>query len=607
MDVYYEMSIFNVFTLMGGIAMFLYGMDLMGKALEQTAGSKLQGILSTMTSSPIRGLLLGLAVTAVIQSSGATTVMAVGFVNSGLMELHQAIGVIMGANIGTTVTGWLLSLSGLEGDSFFINMLNPNAWSPILGFIGIWMYMMGKDRKRGVGQIMLGFAILMAGMNTMSTSMEPLAGEAWFMDLFLSFSNPVLGVVAGAVLTAILQSSSASVGILQALSNTGAVTYASAVPIIMGQNIGTTVTALISSTGANKNAKRTAFVHLYFNVIGTVVFLCGFYGLNALLHFSFFNAPANTFGIAIVHTVFNVVTTAILLPFNRVLERLAVMTVPDSPADKGEEHSLLDERLLTTPTVAVNRAMLVGSDMAEVCRTSLLQAMATTRKWDDALADEVRRKEDAVDHYEDALGTYLVQLSGRSLNKGDNRTINTLLHTIGDFERISDHAVNLLETAEEIRDKDIHFSAEALDDLSVLESAVQDIVNRTVDAFQKHDCYAAGKIEPLEEVVDGLVREVKTRHIARLQAGTCTIEYGFVLDDLLTAYERIADHCSNIAVAMIEVADDKFDTHQYLNQLKSGSSAKFEQRYEKYRGRYTFPEGAAEPALAAAGATEKES
>ena len=431
--------------------MFLYGMDLMGKALEQTAGSKLQGILSSMTSSPIRGLLLGMAVTAVIQSSGATTVMAVGFVNSGLMELHQAIGVIMGANIGTTVTGWLLSLSGLEGESFFINMLNPNAWSPILGFIGIWMFMIGKDRKRGIGQIMLGFAILMAGMNTMSTAMLPWPTSSGSWTSSSASPTRFLGVVAGAVLTAILQSSSASVGILQALSSTGAVTYSAAVPIIMGQNIGTTVTALISSAGANKNAKRTAFVHLYFNVIGAIVFLCGFYGLNALIGFSFFNENANTFGIAIVHTVFNVVTTAILLPFNRLLERLAIMTVPDTAADRGpEEHALLDQRLLTTPSVAVNRAILVGGDMAEICRTSLLQAMSTTRKWDDALADEVRRKEDAVDHYEDALGTYLVQLSSRTLSKEDTRATNTLLHTIGDFERISDHSVNLLETAEEI-------------------------------------------------------------------------------------------------------------------------------------------------------------
>ena len=582
------MSIFNVFTLMGGIAMFLYGMDLMGKSLEQTAGSKLQGILSTMTASPVRALLLGMAVTAVIQSSGATTVMAVGFVNSGLMELHQAIGVIMGANVGTTVTGWLLSLSGLEGDSVITQMLNPNAWSPILGFIGIWLYTFGKDRRRGVGKIMLGFAILMTGMGIMSSAMSPLADEPWFMQLFLSFKNPVLGVIAGAVLTAVLQSSSASVGILQALCSTGAVTFSAAVPIIMGQNIGTTVTALISSAGANKNAKRTAFVHLYFNLIGTVVFLLGFYGLNAIIGFSFFNETANTFGIAIVHTVFNVVTTAILLPFNRVLERLAIMTVPDSPTDSGEQHSLLDERLLTTPSVAVGRAMLVGGDMAEICRTALLQAMSTTRVWNDAIADEVTRKEDAVDHYEDALGTYLVKLSAKHLSQDDNRTVNTLLHTIGDFERVSDHAVNLIKAAKEIRDKSIQFSEEALNDLSVLEAAVQDIVNRTVDAFQKNDVYAAKKIEPLEEVVDGLVREVKSRHIMRLQAGACSIEYGFVLDDLLTNYERIADHCSNIAVAMIEVSLDRFDTHEYLNAVKHGDDVKFERRYEKYRDRYTF-------------------
>ena len=582
------MSIFNVFTLMGGIAMFLYGMDLMGKSLEQTAGSKLQGILSTMTASPVRALLLGMAVTAVIQSSGATTVMAVGFVNSGLMELHQAIGVIMGANVGTTVTGWLLSLSGLEGDSVITQMLNPNAWSPILGFIGIWLYTFGKDRRRGVGKIMLGFAILMTGMGIMSSAMSPLADEPWFMQLFLSFKNPVLGVIAGAVLTAVLQSSSASVGILQALCSTGAVTFSAAVPIIMGQNIGTTVTALISSAGANKNAKRTAFVHLYFNLIGTVVFLLGFYGLNAVIGFSFFNETANTFGIAIVHTVFNLVTTAILLPFNRVLEKLAIMTVPDDAADESEEISLLDNRLLSTPSVAVGRAMLTGGDMAEICRTALLQAMSTTRKWDDAIADEVNRKEDAVDHYEDVLGTYLVKLSAKNLSREDNRTVNTLLHTINDFERISDHAVNLLKTGQEIHEKNVAFSREALDDLSVLEAALQDIVNRTVDAFQKGDCYAAGKIEPLEQVVDGLVREVKTRHIARLQAGACTIEYGFVLDDLLTNYERIADHCSNIAVAMIEVADDRFDTHEYLNHIKNGESPSFEKRYERYRGRYTF-------------------
>ena len=592
------MSIFNIFVLLGGLAMFLYGMDVMGKSLEQTAGGKLQVILSKMTSSPLRGLLLGLAVTAVIQSSSATTVMVVGFVNSGLMDLYQTVGVIMGANIGTTVTSWLLSLTGLEGESFIIQMLSPDAWAPLLGFTG-------KERQKGIGQISLGFAILMTGMELMSSAPAPLADAPWFGDLFLAFTNPVLGVLVGALLTAIIQSSSASVGILQALSiSTGAVSVAAAMPIIMGQNIGTCVTALLSSAGANKNARRTAMIHLYFNIIGTTVFLCGFYALNAVFHFGFYHDQANAFNIAIIHTVFNLVTTAILLPFNKLLVKLAILTVPDDK--KPEENTLLDERLLSTPAVAINRAMLVGGDMAEVCRTSLLQAMSTTRKWDDAIADEVRRKEDAVDHYEDALGTYLVQLSGRTLSKEDNRTINTLLHTIGDFERISDHSVNLLEAAEEIRDKNIRFSDEALEDLSVLEAALQDIVNRTVDAFQKHDCYAAGKIEPLEEVVDGLVREVKTRHTARLQAGTCTIEYGFVLDDLLTTYERIADHCSNIAVAMIEVADDKFDTHEYLNHIKNGGSVKFEQRYEKYRDRYTFPaegtpESAPVPATAEAG------
>ncbi|MGN0975401.1 MAG: Na/Pi cotransporter family protein [Gemmiger sp.] len=587
------MSIFNVFSLMGGIAMFLYGMDLMGKALEQTAGNKLQGILSKMTASPVRGLLLGMAVTAIIQSSGATTVMAVGFVNSGLMELHQAIGVIMGANVGTTVTSWLLSLSGLEGDSFLIKMLNPNAWAPILGLFGIILYNVGKDkkdRKRGVGKILLGFSILMAGMNIMSTSMSPLADEPWFMDLFLKFTNPVLGVIAGAVLTAVLQSSSAAVGILQALCSTGAVTYSAAMPIIMGQNIGTTITALISSAGANKNARRTAFVHLYFNVIGTVIFLTGFYGLNAVFHFSFFSESATTFGIAMVHTVFNLVTTAVLLPFNRLLEKLAILTVPDERDDAPEENAILDERLLSTPSVAVARAQIAAGDMAEICRIALLQAMATTRKWDEKLAADVSHEEDGVDHYEDVLGTYLVKLSIKNLSAADNRTVNTMLHTIGDLERISDHAVNLVKTGREIHEKDVHFSREALDDLTVLEAAVQDILNRTVDAYQKNDLYAASKVEPLEQVVDGLVRQVKTRHIARLQAGACTIEYGFVLDDLLTSYERIADHCSNVAVAMIEVAEDKFDTHEYLNTIKSGGSSKFEERYEKYRGRYTFPE-----------------
>ena len=591
------MSIFNVFTLMGGIAMFLYGMDMMGKSLEQTAGSKLQNILSRMTSSPLRGLLLGLAVTAVIQSSGATTVMAVGFVNSGLMQLRQAIGVIMGANIGTTVTGWLLALSGLEGDSFLTQMLNPDAWSPILGFVGVFMFMICKDPKKGIGKIMLGFSILMFGMKTMTVSMSPLAGEPWFMKLFLSFSNPLLGMLAGAVLTALLQSSSAALGILQALSATGAVNYASAMPIIMGQNIGTTITALLSSTGANKNAKRTAFVHLYFNVIGSLVFLGGFYGLNALIHFSFFNDPTDTFGIAVVHTLFNVITTAILLPANRWLEKLAYLTVPEGPSVEKEEVALLDERLMSTPSVAANRAYLTGMDMAEISRVSMLQAIELTSNWSDDLAKQICREEDAVDHYEDVLGSFLVKLSAMHLSPDDHRKVNTLLYTISDFERISDYATNLVRTAQEIHDKNITFSAMAQSDLGVLETAVRDILEKTVDSFQKNDLYKACKIEPLEEVVDELVREVKSRHIARLREGTCTIEYGFVLDELLTSYERVADHCSNIAVAMVEIAENKFDTHAYLGELKYSSNeanAKFEKRYEKYLGRYALDTDPAE-------------
>lgn len=594
----YGMSIFNVFTLMGGIAMFLYGMDMMGKSLEQTAGSKLQDILSRMTSSPIRGLFLGLIVTAVIQSSGATTVMAVGFVNSGLMQLRQAIGVIMGANVGTTVTGWLLALSGLEGDSFLTRMLNPEAWSPILGFIGVFMFMICKDPKRGVGKIMLGFSILMFGMNTMTTAMSPLAGEEWFMNLFLSFRNPLFGMLAGAVLTALLQSSSAAVGVLQALSATGAVTYSSAMPIIMGQNIGTTITALLSSTGATKNAKRTACVHLYFNVIGSLVFLAGFYGLNALLHFSFFDDPTDTFGIAVVHTLFNLITTAILLPANRLLEKLAIWTVPETENVEQEKHSLLDERLMSTPSVAAGRAYLTGMDMAEISRVALLQSISLTHTWSDEVAKQVCREEDAVDHYEDVLGSYLVKLSAKHLSPDDHRKVNTLLYTISDFERISDYATNLVKTAEEMHVKNIQFSQVAQSDLEVLEAAVQDILERTVDAFQKGDLYKAKKIEPLEEVVDELVREVKSRHIARLRAGTCTIEYGFVLDELLISYERVADHCSNIAVALVEIAENKFDTHAYLGALKYGedeANATFEKRYEKYLGRYVLTENDKNP------------
>ena len=586
------MTIFNVFSLLGGLALFLFGMDIMGKALEKQAGGQLQKILSKLTDNPLKGFFLGLCVTAVIQSSSATTVMVVGFVNSGIMELHQAIGVIMGSNVGTTVTSWILSLSGLQGDSLLINLLKPTSFSPLLAFIGILLYMCKSEKKKGVGTILIGFAVLMTGMTAMSNAVLPLQNEAWFTSLFTRFSNPLLGVLVGALVTGIIQSSSASVGILQALSATGVITYGSAIPIIMGQNIGTCVTALISSVGANKNARRAAMVHLYFNIIGVSIFLVGFYGLNTVCRFAFVNTTIEAWGIAVVHSVFNIVATLVLLPFANLLEKLAILTIPDSP--EKESFALLDDRLLNTPAVAVERARSATAEMAELARVGVMQAMSLTHEWNDALAQKVREEETQVDRYEDALGTYLVKLSSRELNHTDSQSVNTLLHTISDFERISDHSVNLLESAEEMHTKDIQFSQDARDELQVLEDAVQDILNRTTDAFHKGDLHLASKVEPLEAVVNELVRAIKAHHIARLQAGNCSIEYGFVLDDLLTNYERVCDHCSNVAVAQIEVAQDSFDTHAYLNELRHGSDTKeseeFHRRLDRYRERYLFPE-----------------
>ena len=586
------MTIFNVFSLLGGLALFLFGMDIMGKALEKQAGGQLQKILSKLTDNPLKGFFLGLCVTAVIQSSSATTVMVVGFVNSGIMELHQAIGVIMGSNVGTTVTSWILSLSGLQGDSLFIQLLKPTSFSPVLAFIGILLYMCKSEKKKGVGTILIGFAVLMTGMTTMSNAVLPLQNETWFTSLFTRFSNPLLGVLVGALVTGIIQSSSASVGILQALSATGVITYGSAIPIIMGQNIGTCVTALISSVGANKNARRAAMVHLYFNIIGVTLFLAIFYGANLLLDFAFVNETVTAWGIAVVHSIFNLTATAVLLPFANGLEKLAILTIPDN-AEK-ESFALLDERLLNTPAVAVERARAATADMAELARVGVVQAMSLTHKWDDSLAQKVREEEEKVDKYEDALGTYLVKLSSREMSHSDSQSVNTLLHTISDFERISDHSVNVLSSAEEIHAKSIAFSKDAQEELQVLEGAVQDVLSRTTDAFRKGDLHLAGKVEPLETVVDELVRAIKARHVARLQTGSCSIEYGFVLEDLLTNYERVCDHCSNVAVAQIEVAQDSFDTHAYLNDLRYGNETKeseqFQRRLDRYRERYLFPD-----------------
>ena len=583
------MSITHVFSLLGGLALFLYGMDLMGKSLERQAGSRLQKILARLTENPFKGFLLGLAVTAVIQSSSATTVMVVGFVNSGIMELHQAIGIIMGSNVGTTVTSWILSLTGLEGDSLLIQLLKPSTFSPLLAFVGILLFMFGGEKKKGAGGILIGFAILMTGMTAMSDAVSPLEDEPWFTELFVRFSNPILGVLVGALVTAVIQSSSASVGILQALSSTGAITYGSAIPIIMGQNIGTCATALISSVGANKNARRAAMVHLYFNIIGVAVFLVCFYGLNAVFHFTFVNNVIAPWGIAVVHSVFNLGTTALLLPFTSLLERLACMTIPDD--EKKESFTLLDERLLNTPSVAVEQARAVTSDMAETARTGVIQAMSLTHHWDEELAKKVREQEKQVDRSEDALGTYLVKLSGYALNHEDGQQVNTLLHTISDFERISDHARDLVQTADEIRQKKIVFSSPAQKELQVLESALSELLSITVSCFREKNLSTAHQVEPLEQVIDDLVRKIKMHHVERLKDGSCSIEYGFVLEDLLTGYERIADHCSNVAVAMIEVAEGSFDTHQYLTGLKSGGNDEFDLYYEHFLNRYQLDSG----------------
>ena len=579
------MSIFNLFTLMGGLALFLYGMNLMGESLEQQAGGKLQVILSKLSDNPLKGFLLGLGVTAVIQSSSATTVMVVGFVNSGIMQLHQAVGIIMGSNVGTTVTSWLLSLTGIQGDSFWVKMLKPSSFGPILAFAGIILAMFCKSsKKKGVGNILLGFFILMTGMEFMSSSMKPLADMPWFSSLFLHFSNPILGVLAGAALTAIIQSSSASVGILQALALTGSVTYGSAIPIIMGQNIGTCVTAMISSVGASKNAKRAAFVHLYFNVIGVVLFLTAFYSLNALLHFEIIHDTVSVMGIAVIHSTFNVITTLVLLPFNRVLEKLAILTVPDGTS-KDAAAPLLDKRLLGTPAVATSRAHQCTVDMAQLAQSGLLKAMSLVHIWNDQVSDEVVEQEAQVDHYEDALGTYLVQLSGLPLTVDDNRTVNTLLYSLSDLERISDPSLNLRKSALEVRDKQVTFSHQALEDLNLVEWAVQDIVNLTVQAFANQDNNVARQVEPLEQVIDEIVHQVRSRHVERLQNGQCSITNGFILADLLTCYERVADHCSNVAVAMIEVAHDSFDTHEYLQGVKADREG-LDRMMDQYRKRY---------------------
>ena len=583
--------IFKGISLMGGLALFLFGMDIMGKALERQAGGKLQTILAKMSSNIFKGFLLGLGVTAVIQSSSATTVMVVGFVNSGIMTLKQAVGVIMGSNIGTTVTAWILSLSGLEGDSFLIKVFKPSTLAPLIAIFGILLYMGKSEKKRGIGTIMLGFMALMTGMDMMSSSMSFLKTEAWFADLMISFSNPILGILFGALLTAIIQSSSASVGILQSLCITGAVTYGAAIPIILGQNIGTCITAIMGSIGANRNARRTAMVHLLFNIVGAVMFAIVFYGLGIFIKWQFLGDAVAAWDISVIHTGFNLIATAVLLPMNGLLVKLAYLLVPHQESPQKTE--LLDARLLATPAVAVQRAHEIAGEMAADAAKAMHLAMGLTKKFEPEIMEEIIKIEDKTDRLEDAINTYLVQLSSLNLSLHDNRILNTLLYTVSDIERMGDHALSVAKAAEEIEEKNIEFSKQAKSEIAVLEQAVLDIVDRTVAAYSTFNREQAMRIEPAEQVVDSLVREIKSRHVRRLRDGLCSVEYGFVLEDLLTACERTADHCSNIAIEMLQVAEGKLEAHEYLNALKAGElheSAAFAEQFAQYKAQYAFPE-----------------
>ena len=583
--------IFKIITLLGGLALFLFGMDIMGKALERQAGGKLQTVLAKMSSNVFKGFLLGLGVTAVIQSSSATTVMVVGFVNSGIMTLKQAVGVIMGSNIGTTVTAWILSLSGLEGDSFLIKFFKPSTLAPLIGVFGILLYMGKSEKKRGIGTIMLGFMALMTGMDLMSSSMSFLKSEAWFADLMISFTNPIVGILFGAVLTAVIQSSSASVGILQSLCSTGVVTFGAAIPIILGQNIGTCITAIMGAIGANRNARRTAMVHLLFNVVGATIFALVFYGLGMFIEWTFLRDSVQALDISVIHTGFNLIATAVLMPMNGLLVKLAYLLIPE--VKEPEKTELLDSRLLATPAVAVQRAHEIASQMATDAAKAMHLAIGLTKEFDSGIMEQVIALEDKTDRYEDALNTYLVKLSGMHLSIQDNRILNTLLYSISDIERMADHALAVAKAALEMEEKKIAFSGQAMGELAVLEQAVLDIVDRTVAAYSSFDREQAARIEPQEQVVDALVREVKSRHVRRLRDGLCTVEYGFVLEDLLTACERTADHCSNVAVEMLQVAEGKLEAHEYLNALKAGElyeSAAFAEQFAKYKARYAFPE-----------------
>ena len=585
------MDIFDILSLIGGLALFLLGMSLMGSALEKKAGGKLKTILASLTSNPFKGFALGLVVTAIIQSSSATTVMVVGFVSAGIMTLHQSIYIIMGANVGTTVTAWILSLAGIEGSNVYIAMLKPDSFTPIVALIGIILYLFcSSPKKKDTGMILLGFAVLMTGMSGMSDAVSGLKDVPEFANVLLLFSNPLFGVLAGAILTAIIQSSSASVGILQALSSTGAVTYSAAIPIITGQNIGTCVTALIASANTTRDAKRAAMVHLYFNIIGTVVLLSVFYALNAIFKFSFVNTYANELGIAITHTAFNLLCTAILFPFGRLLEKLACLTVKDRPG-KEEQHDdlpMLNDNILAVAPVAVERCRSAVVTMAELSVNAISDSLTMLDSYDEQTAAKIRKEEDTVDKYEDKTGAFLVKISTQELSSEDSFECTKLLHLIGDFERISDHAVNILESAEEMRSKDVKFSPEAQNEIKVISSAVNEITHLTLEAFRTENTDKAASVEPLEQVVDELKEKIRLNHILRLQKNYCTIEHGFILSDILTNLERVADHCSNVAVCILEMTNhSSIESHTYLSGIKT-TGEEFRQKFMEYSAKYSL-------------------
>ncbi len=589
------MTIFDFLSMIGGLALFLYGMHLLSEGLEKVSGGRLERILENLTSSKWKAVLLGAGVTAVIQSSSATTVMVVGFVNSGIMKLSQAIGIIMGANVGTTFTSWILSLSGLESENFFIQMLKPTSFCPILAIIGIVFIMFLKDaKKKDIGLIFVGFAILMFGMDSMSDAMKPLSSMPEFTKLFVMFTNPILGLLVGAILTAVIQSSSASVGILQALCQTGSVSFAAAIPIIMGQNIGTCITAIMSGVGASKNAKRASVVHLLFNVIGTTVFMIVFYTVNAFVDFAFLDTPATQTGIAVVHTCFNLAATAVLLPFSKGLEKLSRMIVKRDEEEERQEVNAskrfrMDERFLNSPAFALEQANSRVMEMAELTKESLDQATSLFFNYDKEIAKEVEEKEQLVDHYDDEISSYLMKLSAKNLSETDSKKLTIILHTIGDLERISDHAMNLVDAAADLNKKEQGFSAKAIEELHIFTKAVTDIVAMSVDVFKNEDVIMARTVEPFEEAIDSIQKEMKKRHKKRLNKGKCTVEMGFALSEITNNYERIADHCSNIAISVMQLKEVETHAHEYVDNIQKGEGSDFDLRYQNFLKKYDLP------------------